>query len=187
MESNPDCTICYHQHEAFESKTGKIKYLSFDKHKSRRGDVKVAVKYGTFNGALTSMVRRNKTPKNGFNPLVPVASDWLYWVETLSNGGTIDYIDDVLARYRRHANNLTNKGVTIGQNSIDHMNSCNLILKDHPELFCEILYRYGQIVIENRKYLPYLKSLWFGFKMTCNYKALIGALTYIVTLGKVKL
>lgn len=53
------------------------------------------------------MVRASKSPPHGFEPNIQVASDWLCYVECLSDGGTIDYIDKVLGKYRRHDDNVT--------------------------------------------------------------------------------
>lgn len=187
MEDHPNCTICYHQHEAFDDESGDIKYLSFKKYKKRQGDVKVAIKYGTFNGALASMVRRDKAPANGFNNLIPVASDWLYWVDSLANGGRIEYIDDILARYRKHASNVTNRHSTMGQNVIDHLNSCNIIIAKYPVYFREASYRYGRVLMENRDHLPYLPTLWFAFKVTYSMKAMFGIIVFLATLGSIKI
>jgi glycosyltransferase involved in cell wall biosynthesis len=110
MESNPDCTICYHNVEVFDSDTGKtLKYWNSKNNKSSyiEGTVEVSLKHGVFNCACTNMVRRSKTPKHGYETRLPIASDWMYWIETLENGGTINYIDEVLAKYRVHSKNIT--------------------------------------------------------------------------------
>ena len=51
MEKNPECTICYHDLDVFQSETDETLYLFSEKSKPRQGDVRVAIKYGTFNGA----------------------------------------------------------------------------------------------------------------------------------------
>src|SRR5215212_10140065 len=48
-------------------------------------------------------------PEYGYDDRIRSGSDWLLWLETLSRGkGKIYYLDEILARYRRHAGNLTN-------------------------------------------------------------------------------
>jgi hypothetical protein len=55
------------------------------------------------------MVRRIHLPEYGYDDRVRIGSDWLLWLEVLARGkGKILYLDEVLARYRRHAGNLTN-------------------------------------------------------------------------------
>jgi glycosyltransferase involved in cell wall biosynthesis len=108
MENNPECTICYHNLDVFQSDTNETLYY-FNENNKYEGDVRVVIKYGTFNGGCSNMVRADKVPKNGFNETLPIASDWLFWCECLLNGGTINYIDEVLGRYRRHQKNITAK------------------------------------------------------------------------------
>jgi len=109
MENNPKCTISYHNLDVFDSATGKTLYEFNGVIKPRQGKVDIAIKYGAFNGACSSMVRRDKTPASGFNEQIPVTSDWLFWIECLVNGGDISYLPEILGRYRRHENNITSK------------------------------------------------------------------------------
>ncbi|EKG0058027.1 glycosyltransferase, partial [Vibrio cholerae] len=146
MENNPDCTICYHNLDVFDSKTDKTLYFFNDKLKFN-GNIKTAIRYGTFNGACSNIVRAEKTPVHGFDNRLPVASDWLYWVETLSNGGTINYIDDILGRYRRHSNNITRKESFITQNELDHLVSCQIMLSKFPQYFNDIMYIYSKRIL----------------------------------------
>lgn len=78
MESNDECSICYHDLLVFESDTERDMYNFSEINKPTEGYANTAFKYGTFNGASSSMVRRSDTPLQGFNELIPVASDWLY-------------------------------------------------------------------------------------------------------------
>lgn len=186
MEKNPECTICYHDLDVFQSETGQTLYLFSQKSKPRQGDVRVAIKYGTFNGACSTLVRRVKTPKTGFNELIPIASDWLYWVESLANGGTIDYIDETLGRYRRHSKNVTNASKVISQGDIDHLNSCNYILSRYPQYFNEVMYRYAIIIRSLRHNLPYKNSLIFSLKNSYDIKALVSLVANFISLNKLK-
>jgi glycosyltransferase involved in cell wall biosynthesis len=185
MESNPTCTVCYHNLDVFQSGTNKTLYYFNEKNKYE-GDVRISIKFGTFNGACSTMVRKEKTPENGFNELVPVASDWLYWVETLHSGGTINYIDEVLGRYRRHNNNITKKNNDISQNEIDHLNSCNIILSMEPLMLNEIMYRYASILSSLRHKLNYSTSLITSLKLNFTFKTFAALMVYYVSFGKIK-
>lgn len=133
------------------------------------------------------MVRKDKTPKHGFDVSLPVASDWLYWVETLGNGGTIDYIDEVLGRYRRHSNNITKKETFITQNELDHLVSCQIIMAKFPEFFSEAINIYSKKLIGLRYKVDYLACVWKSFCLRPTVKALGGLGMYFLTFGKVKL
>jgi len=103
MEKHSDCTICYHNLDVFQSETNQTISLFNDKKNKIEGNVSKSIIHGTFNGACSTMVRRDKTPQRGFDERIPIASDWLYWIETLASGGKIMYIDEVLGRDRRHS------------------------------------------------------------------------------------
>lgn len=186
MESNPDCTICYHNLDVFQSETNETLYY-FNQKIKYEGDVKTVIKYGTFNGACSNIIRANKAPKNGFNETVLIASDWLYWVETLENGGTINYIDEILGRYRRHNNNITKKEDTITQNEVDHLNSCNIILKLNKSYLDVVYFRHAIILRGLRHKLNYKNTLIKCLKLSFNLKSFFAILIYIFTFGKVKL
>lgn len=187
MENNPNCSISYHDLDVFDSMTNKTLHRFSEKSKPRQGKVDVSIKHGTFNGACSTMVRKDKAPKAGYNEMIPVASDWLYWVETLANGGTINYINEVLGRYRRHSANVTNKQSSMGQVGLDHLNSCNYILSNYPEYFEEVMYRYAINIRSNRYHLPYVKSLIFSLKNNLDPKSFLSLIIYLGTLSKVKL
>jgi glycosyltransferase involved in cell wall biosynthesis len=107
MENNKNCNICYHNLDVFDSASNKTLFLINPPQLQIEGKVDVAIKHGTFNGASSTMVRRDKTPVSGFNISIPIASDWLYWIETLIDGGEIRYIDEILGRYRKHSSNIS--------------------------------------------------------------------------------
>jgi glycosyltransferase involved in cell wall biosynthesis len=188
MEANLDCAICYHDLDVFENSTNKTLYVFSDKSKPMEGGASASVKYGAFNGACSTMVRRSCTPEKGFEESIPLASDWLYWVETLINGGDIKFIPEILGRYRRHNNNATkNNGTAIGQNTIDHLNSCNFIITHYPQYFKEAIFRYSMNIRSIRKKIPYTSSLLYVFKASLDIKSLFCIFIYILTFKKIKL
>lgn len=134
LESHPDCDICYHDLEYFESASGRRLFLKSEIDTPRNGNVDTVVKYGCVNGGVSNVVRRIAAPRNGFDERVPIASDWLFWVETLLNGGKIHYLDEVLARHRRHENNVTSDSIrTPSLPEIqDHLISAAIILSKAP-------------------------------------------------------
>lgn len=186
MEKHPECTICYHDLDVFDSDSNETLYFWSKKNKPREGDISTVIKYGVFNGACSSMVRADKTPLIGYNTLLPVASDWCYWIDSLANGGVIRYIPHVLARYRRHKGNVTRKKAGVGQNKIDHLNTCNYVISKYPVYFKEAMFSYSRNIRSLRHSLPYLGSLFFSVKVARDLKALSAILVLLISLGKIR-
>ena len=132
------------------------------------------------------MLRRSKAPQYGFDERLPIASDWMYWVDALGNGGEIRYLDEVLGRYRRHGNNVTSQ-----QNYnayIDHLNSCNILLTKYPYLQNVILYRYSENLRalrykENENYLNWLKA---SFSVRINLKSVTAYILYFISFQRIR-
>ncbi|AVQ87627.1 glycosyl transferase 2 family protein [Plesiomonas shigelloides] len=186
MERNPDCTISYHDMDVFDSDSNETIYIQSKRVKPREGGIKLYIKHGVFNGACSSMVRRSKAPESGYNELLPVASDWCYWVDALYNGGEIKYIPEILSRYRRHSKNVTAIKDKIGQNSLDHLNTCNYIITKYPEYMKEALYCYSKNIRSLRKRLPYMTALLFAIRSSFDFRSLFAVILFIITFGRVK-
>ena len=109
MRKYPDCTISFHDVDVFDSETGETLYLWSQRFGRREGGIYELVRYGNYLSSVSVMVRRIHLPEYGYDDRIRIGSDWLLWLETLSRGkGKIYYLDEILARYRRHAGNLTN-------------------------------------------------------------------------------
>ena len=140
MEKNPDCTICYHNTEFFDNETGKTLYLRNNNLNSYSGDVRTMIKYGMFNTNISNMIRSEKTPKKGADERISIASDWIFYVECLINGGLILYIDEVLARVRRHPENITQTKFI--KNLTDQYFSSFIILRKYPKYILQVFFRW---------------------------------------------
>ncbi len=140
MERNPDCVVCYHNTEFFDNETGKTLYLRNNKKNSYSGDVRTMIKYGMFNTNISNMIRRNKIPQQGANECITIASDWIFYVECLINGGVILYIDEVLARVRRHPDNITQTRFI--KNLTDQYLSSFIILRKYPKYILQVIFRW---------------------------------------------
>jgi glycosyltransferase involved in cell wall biosynthesis len=109
MLEHPDCTISSHDVDVFDSETGQTLYLWSQRFGQREGGMHELVRYGNYLSSVSVMVRRIHLPEYGYDDRVRIGSDWLLWLEVLARGkGKILYLDEILARYRRHAGNLTN-------------------------------------------------------------------------------
>jgi glycosyltransferase involved in cell wall biosynthesis len=56
---------------------------------------------------ISTMVRANAIPPHGFDEQIPIASDYLFWIELLTTGGHFGCIDAIYAKQRVHANNVS--------------------------------------------------------------------------------
>jgi len=76
FHQNPDCVLCYHNLEIFDSASGKvIGYYNGPKNPPREGSVRELIVHGCFVGGNAVMVRRAALPPGGYNEAFPVASD----------------------------------------------------------------------------------------------------------------
>jgi glycosyltransferase involved in cell wall biosynthesis len=186
MEKNPICAISYHNLDVFDSITGKTLFYFNEKNKIN-GNINTIIEKGCFNGACSNMTRTSQSPKSGYNPTLPVASDWLFWIETLSNGGTINYIDQVLGKYRRHDNNITKNSNSITQNEIDHLNTCNILISKYPHLLNSIMIAYSTKIRDIRNKTSYFSILYYSLKINFNFKAFLGLIIYFISFKKIKI
>lgn len=118
MRNNPKCVVCYHDVDVFESNTGiTIRYWNVGENSlppitgKTRTVAEALVCQGTaFMAALSVMVKRSAIPSHGYDERIPVASDWLMWIDVCAcSDGEVKYVPDVLARYRKHENSITFK------------------------------------------------------------------------------
>lgn len=188
LEVNKDYNICYHNLEVFQSETNNLLYYFNNIRNNHTGGIEKAIKFGTFNGACATMTRKSASPKNGFNQTIPVASDWLYWIENLENFGKIGYINKVLGRYRRHASNVTNKNSSFStQGQKDLINTCEILFSKYPQYKSAINYRLSIIYRSQRK-LEYMINLQKSLKHNMfNLPSLIFLLLYCFSFKKIKL
>jgi hypothetical protein len=151
--------LVYHNLDVFDSYNGNHIRFYNNQRNSYTGDITKSIKYGTFNGACSTMVRRAASPPYGFDEKFPVASDWLYWIEHLSSGGKIGFINEVLGRYRIHNKNASNPNSQHGlQGAMDSIETCNLLLKRYPHYKKLINYRLSILYRSLRKQV-YIKNL----------------------------
>lgn len=184
MEKNPQCSLCYHSLEVFDSDTNHTLFYSYAK---KMGTIKEVIKDGTFFGSCSVVLRAKDIPQKGYDNRIPIASDWLICIDTLANGGTVEYIDEVLGRHRRHSENIT-KIRKDYNNEIDLLNTCNIAMLNYPQYAKEALYRYSEILASMRfrddgKYLHFLK---LSLKVNFRLKYFVCFFLYIFSFGKIK-
>jgi glycosyltransferase involved in cell wall biosynthesis len=102
MEENPDVTISYHPVDIFESETNKTLIITnqtkVDTPQSLHELAQICIP-----GSVSVMVRSDALPEGGFDSRLPTVSDWLFYIEVAAKG-KIGFINQTLARYRKHGN-----------------------------------------------------------------------------------
>ena len=140
MQVHSDCCLCYHDVEVFDSDSGRVlrKWNSGERGNSpaygSSADVarELVVRGTSFMAAVGIMVKRSAIPSWGFDQRIPVASDWLLWIEICALAdGRVLYEPAALSRYRRHASNVTD---TVGYAATDQLVTLALVEARYPWL-----------------------------------------------------
>ena len=104
-----------------------------------------------------------------------------YWVETLGNGGAINYIDEVLGRYRRYSKNITRQEGFVTQNELDHLTSCQIIILKYPQFFSDVMFVYSRRLLGIRHKTNYVECLWKSFCISPSVKVLGALRRHLIT------
>lgn len=183
MDSDPGCSLCFHQLEIVDFATGNwIGY--FNTETVKEGDMRKYVSLGCINGGSSTMVRRSSTPKTGYNRLLPVASDWYFWVECLASGGTFRYINESLGVYHRHANNVTKFSAEVSRGEIDSLVSAWLVCRNYPQLRRQAFDYLATRMAFLRHQADYRATLILSLKIKFKFRRFFGLLVYMASKGR---
>lgn len=175
LEANPNVVLCYHDLDVFDSSSGARMHLLSSVAKPREGCFKVLLRYGCFIGASSAMIRASNNITY-FDNRTPIASDWLFWIRILQDGGRINYIPKVLGKYRRHDNNVTGKVSVVSNSSLqDHFITCAILKSEFPDLVSDILKRESELLRICARYEKYKKNSYLiaSLKINLNFKTLL--------------
>lgn len=150
MQAHPEVVLSYHDVDVFDSVTGNSLYHWSERYGRMNGDIKSVIRYGTYMCGTSVMVYKKCIPSGGFDERIRFASDWLLWVHVLAQcDGKVGYIDNVLARYRRHIKNITRNWDWKFE---DQNLTLALIESQFPE--------YVNLVRQRRSELYFLNAVW---------------------------
>lgn len=108
FEQDERRVLCGHDVEVFDSNTQATMYLGSSVTPLSRGiGAEALVRHGVPFATASVMVRRAALPPGGYEPRLRIVLDWMLWIQALEQGGHFGWVDGVLARYRRHAGNIT--------------------------------------------------------------------------------
>src|SRR6185503_6745142 len=65
MREHPECTICSHDVDVFDSESGKTLYLWSQRFGRREGRIRELVRYGNYLSSVSVMVRRSHLTEDG--------------------------------------------------------------------------------------------------------------------------
>ncbi len=165
FQAHPRGVLCGHQVEVFyEDGTKSHPGTRFLFLRRGSGPRKIMSKGVPF-CACAIMFRKSSVPAYGFEPSLPWASDYLFWMEILSQGGEYGYVGGSLARYRKHSSNVTNKGMALMK---EVRLSFKLFAFRHPQfanasrdgLFDVYVYGQGHICETVKEYRRALSHYW---------------------------
>lgn len=185
LESKEDAIACYTDVEVFQSETKKKLFNWSDKFPSpKAATAKDVIEKGCFFCTCSVMVLNENLPK--FNQTLPVASDWMQMVDYfVLNKKSLIYIDEVLSKYRRHANNVTRRRKEVSQAEQDTLNAYNIILAQYPGYFYSCIKGYAKFLYTLKGKLPTLGVLILVIRLKpINIKYYIRLFVYLITFGK---
>lgn len=106
MEADKNRVLCGHEVEVFYDDDSIQAHNQGRKLCSGIGPVEFVRNGVPFQGT-SIMIRSDAVPENGFDSQLKTYSDDLFFIEVVLKGGAYGYVDGVLARYRRHGNNIS--------------------------------------------------------------------------------
>lgn len=136
FKENPSAVLCFHLVEMFDSKTNSAIQIVPDlpqvTNLMETGNI-IDLSYKLGQTGMSFLVRREAIPDYGFEETISDVSDWLFWIEIMVRG-KIGYINEVLARYRKHPESYSSSAKNMGKMFNDHMMSLNIVDQKYPAL-----------------------------------------------------
>jgi len=131
ITAEPDAVACYHDVDVFDGMTGRSLYRYNEPglgHTPYAGHiVRELLLHRCFIGAISIMVRKDVAHKVRHVSELARISDWLYFID-VAYCGKVVYLPEVLARYRRHKDNIT-RTVDI----TDELRTYEIVKEKYPE------------------------------------------------------
>ncbi len=137
LQHRPDAVGCCHDAEVFESPSGVVLGLFSELMNGKRGfkegGVELWFDASYYMLPSTVMIRSAAVPKYGFDERLKYANDWLLDIEIFRQGKCA-VLNEVLGKYRRHANNVTADVRAKKQGNEDGMIALCIVDARYPEL-----------------------------------------------------
>ncbi len=162
LDSHPDCSLCYHEAEVFDSVSGNTTgYFSRDfynaKYIPQRASYEHLIRYGCFLNASSVAFRRHEYLSKAVDEGCKIILDYPWHIlNVLHSGGSVDYVEGVYSRYRMHSGSFggqTRKSATRREQSLmDLVRAC-----DNAKIFGID----GEIIAAGKYHHYYSAALYF--------------------------
>ncbi|WP_338497915.1 glycosyltransferase family 2 protein [Pseudomonas sp. WP18] len=114
---DPKVVLSYHPVDIFNHADGALIFRTNTTEKERINNVHDLISKGGIPGASSVMVRRSACPTHGFDPLFPVVSDWIFYIEVALQG-EIRELPGVYGKYRKHGLGASDRTFELLQESL---------------------------------------------------------------------
>ncbi|MFC4656944.1 glycosyltransferase family 2 protein [Rheinheimera marina] len=162
LDQNPSCALVYHESDVFDAKTGKtLKLFSRDYYNAayvpQRSTMSDLIKYSVYLQASSVMFRRHSDLLNALDHGNRIICDFPWHIMNVGFlKGSIDRIDDVLGRYRIHAQSFG------GQTQVDP--GRRIKVADEMAAACRLGERFGvagQVIQQGVNHIYFSTALYF--------------------------
>jgi glycosyltransferase involved in cell wall biosynthesis len=136
LDANPDAAGCTHDAEMFESDGGQVigRFSDISNGASlRSGGIELWFDPTYKMLPSATMIRSALCPPEGFDERLTFTNDWLFDIEVFRQGYCIA-LDEVLVRYRRHADNFTTRAEQSGASYEEGLMAMAIVTARHPQL-----------------------------------------------------
>lgn len=137
LESHPEATGCYHDAEVFDDETGqalgRVSVLYNGSSKLKQGKIEQWMRPRYYFLPSTIMARSDACPPHGYDERLKHLSEVVFFTEVF-RAGTMLAFDDVLVRYRRHANNVTSNSAALAKMVEYELMAYAILESRYPEL-----------------------------------------------------
>ena len=151
MQERQEFDISYHNVEVFDSKTNKPIYYWKDRFGFGSGDTKKMIRFGNYLCTLSVMFRKDRLQNLEYYGDIRIGQDWIILLQILMNGhGKYGYIDEVLARHRRHAENRT---LLWDEKIESNLATLEIVGKKYPQFSTQIRERKSDVHLSKAAFL----------------------------------
>lgn len=162
LDANPDCALAYHEAEVFDSDSDRVtSHYSRDYYNARyipqRAAAEHLIRYGCFPNASSIIFRRHGHLADAIDEGCKIILDHPWHIlNALYGEGSVDFIADVLGRYRIHSQ-------SFGGQTKRSAERRELVLADQLRA-CDNARRFGideQVIREGKAHYRFATALYF--------------------------
>jgi glycosyltransferase involved in cell wall biosynthesis len=136
LDADPDAAGCSHDAEMFQSEDGSVIGRFSEVANGaplRSGGIELWFDPTYKMLPSATMIRSELCPPGGFDERLTFTNDWLFDIEVFRHGHCVA-LDDVLVRYRRHADNFTTRAEQSGASYEEGLMAMAIVTARYPQL-----------------------------------------------------